>query len=106
MAKNETKLRITGSIGPNDLEKIRLIEMGDEIGGGKVVAILWYRKFRCAIVTETKEHYNIHLYKSDTIKTILINTRKHLKVIYTYKILLKSKYDLKDILSKFVLKIR
>lgn len=105
--KNKNTLPfIGGHPGPKNLPRITEIKMGDELAGGEVVAILWYSKFRALIICEHEKYWDIHHYRSDTKTYREFKGHQYPDNLYTYKTLSKDDFDLKNLLSKLVSKIK
>lgn len=97
---------IGGHSGPVGMGRITKIQMGDELAGGEVVAILWYSKYRAFIVCEHKKYFDIHHYRSDTTVMREFKGREYPDNLYTYKTLSKKDFDLKNLMIKLVSKIK
>lgn len=97
---------ITGQNGPTGMRLITDIRIGTELGGGILVSILWYTKFRCLLITEHKKEWVILHYVSDTVKKRKFNGLSFHDNLREYKRLNKKNYDLRDLLIKLVYKIK
>lgn len=93
---------IGGAPGPKSMPRIEAIQIGDELAGGKVKCIFWYRKHKCFIICQHSKYWDIHHYRSDTKKTREFKGKTYADNLYTYKTLSRAEYDLKDILYKLV----
>lgn len=98
-------MSIRGLDGRHSLPRVSSIQMGDELAGGEVVAILWYNKFRAFIVCEHKKYWDIHHYRSNTTKMRKFKSKSYPDNLYTYKTLSKKDFDLKNLLIKLISKI-
>jgi hypothetical protein len=99
-------LFIGGQTGPKGMSRILDLKMGDELAGCEVIYIMWYHKYRCFIITESKKHWNIHHYVSDTKEVRYFKDKAYPNNLYTYKILSKANIELKELLIKLVSKIK